>query len=106
MSVDLCEMVVFEMRKLGYSESLISLITSNVCFTEALGKTPDIQKVHLTRLFHRVMMTANESVPSNVRLALSLAPEWQGWSEDIKLTILPFIHFNQDKFFLKPIPNF
>lgn len=106
MNADLCEIMVAEMQRLEFSPEVIAMITSNHCFIEAQGKEPHIQRVHLTRLLYRIMMTALDQVPTEIRMATTFASDWLGWSEDLKLTVLPFLRINIDKFFVRPLANF
>jgi hypothetical protein len=50
-------------------------------------------------LISRIFTMGPFIVPAEIRLSLSMSTDAQGWSDDLKLVILPFMKANEDHFF-------
>lgn len=99
--VNLCTEIIDEMRRLGFEETSIQRVTSNERFQSAFDKDPILQRTMLTMVFYNVLIAPNKTLPINIRLALNVATDVNGWLEDMKLSILPFIKINESDFFPK-----
>lgn len=94
---NVCEELVNEMKKLGCSENTINSIKNNDIFKEAYDKHYGLQRVMITTLLFKILMSGDFKVPANIRLLLNSANDTISWLDDIKLAIIPFIKENEDK---------
>ena len=99
MDINVCEEILRDMRNLEFNESSIELIKRDPRFIEAYSKENVLQKTMLTMVFYNVLMNGNSVVPSQIRLGLNIATSVEGWLEDMKLVVLPFLKVNEDVFF-------
>lgn len=101
MDINLCSIVIEEMRKMGFQDKSVNRINGDHGFVMAFDKEMTVQRTYLTMLFHRVFMESklNSAVPRNVRIALNIAVGSEGWLDDVKLVILPFLKENESTFF-------
>lgn len=99
LQINLCEDIVRQMKSLEFKNDSISVITNDARFVEAYNKDSNLQKTILTMLFYNVLMSGPFNVPSQIRIALNIATSVEGWLEDIKLVILPWLKVNEETFF-------
>lgn len=101
MDINLCSIVVDEMRRMGFKEESIQKVTGNSNFAMAYDKVMNVQRTYLTMLFHGLFMgsTKGSAVPKQIRVALNIANGSEAWLDDIKLVILPFLKENEEYFF-------
>lgn len=97
--LDLCAMMLEEMRKLEFSEKTMQYIENSPRFISALGKPETVQRAHLTILINHIFVMGPYIVPQKVRLGLSISTDCRSWLDDLKLVLLPFMKANEDKFF-------
>ncbi len=104
--VDACREVIREMFNLGFSQQSIEAIERDHRFVEAEGKDLIFQKFQLTMVLYNTLigeMSKNPQqigvVPTPIRIALNAGTSPEGWIDDVKLTILPFLKENESKFF-------
>lgn len=102
-NINLCQITIDEMIKLGFKESSINYIKNNKYYMSAYNSHYLLQKALLTTIFFRVLMYSNVKVPNQIRLALNIANDSLEWLDDLKLVILPFLKENEDIFF--PVIN-
>ena len=99
MELDLCEEVVSEMVRLGFKESSVSRVRDDSRTMDARGKSSVYQRTALTVVLYNVLL-GGVDVPRGVRMGLNVATTVEGWLDDQKLTILPFLKNNEDMFFV------
>ncbi|QXN70410.1 hypothetical protein AGENTSMITH_4 [Bacillus phage vB_BspM_AgentSmith] len=89
------------MRRMGFKEESIQKVTGNGNFAMAYDKAMNVQRTYLTMLFHGLFMnsTKESAVPKQIRMALNIANGSEGWLDDVKLVILPFLKENEEYFF-------
>lgn len=97
--LNLCEILIEEMKKLEFSETSVAQITANGLFQMAQGEPQQVQRTMLTMALNRIFTLGPYIVPAEIRLSLSMATDCLGWSEDLKLVILPFLKANEGSFF-------
>lgn len=97
--LNLCSILIEEMRKLEFKESNISSFLTNPKFESVYSEAPQVQRVMLTMLINNIFAMGPYIVPSNIRLALSISTDARGWSDDLKIVLLPFLKANEDLFF-------
>lgn len=97
--IDLCQVMIEEMRKLEFSERSIAIVQSAPQFQQALGQPDTYQRTYLTMLINRIFTMGPWVVPSEIRLSLNIATDCYGWSDDLKLVLLPFLKANEESFF-------
>lgn len=98
-NIDLCQSLLAEMRNLDFKPSALVAVENSHYFARANGQDPTIQRPYLVLLLNSIFLQGPEVVPSNIRLALNVAHDHQGWLVDLKIVLLPFLKANQDKFF-------
>lgn len=87
------------MNKLQFHELSVALILDNTSFQMAQKEPDFVQRTMLTMMLNRIFTLGPYVVPSDIRLALSMATDCLGWTEDLKLVILPFLKANEESFF-------
>jgi hypothetical protein len=87
------------MRKLQFTERSVSFIENNPQFVMAHLEPAGVQRTMLTMLINRIFTLGPFIVPAEIRLSLSMSTDSLGWSDDLKLVILPFLKANEDHFF-------
>lgn len=99
--IDLCIEILNAMTRLEFKEDSIDMIERHQNFVEATTSNPYVQRTQLTMAFFDVMMNgkSEEPVPSKIRMALNYSPNVEGWLDDMKLVILPFLKRNEENFF-------
>lgn len=101
--INLCQITIDEMKKLGFKESSILHIKNNEYFKYAYNIHYSFQRAILSTIFFRILMYSNIKIPNQIRLALNIASDSTGWLDDLRLVILPFLKENEDLFF--PVIN-
>lgn len=97
--IDLCETMITEMRKLEFSDRSIEAVRNSQQFQQALGKPDTYQRTYLTMLINKIFTMGPWVVPAEIRLSLNIATDCYGWSDDLKLVLLPFLKVNEESFF-------
>ncbi len=99
--LNLCNEVIKEMSKLGFTATELSYLQSHPTFIDALIRPPIEQKPMLIMLFFKLLMMLPTPAPPTVRIQLNSASSTINWLEDMKLTIIPFlaVHKNLIPFF-------
>lgn len=99
--INLCSIVVEEMRRMGFQELSVSKVTNDSNFNMAYDKNMNVQRTYLTMLFHSIFINSSKesAVPKQIRMALNIANGSEAWLDDIKLVILPFLKENEEYFF-------
>lgn len=97
--IDLCASLLTEMQKLEFSEQAMAKMKSNYYFVHAQREQGQSQRSFLTLALNSIFLDGPEVAPSNIRLALNVAHDTNGWLTDMKIVILPFLKANQEKFF-------
>ena len=97
--IDLCEIMLQEMRKLEFSERSIATVENSPQFKQALGQPDTYQRTYLTILINHIFTMGPWVVPAEIRLSLNIATDCYGWSDDLKLVLLPFLKANEESFF-------
>ena len=97
--IDLCDIMLKEMRKLEFSERSSAFIENSTRFKQALGQPDTYQRTYLTMLITHIFTMGPWEVPAEIRLSLNIATDCYGWSDDLKLVLLPFLKANEDHFF-------
>jgi len=98
-NMNLCSIIISEMEKLNFKESSVNIIKEHKQFKDAFNKENSLQRTMLTMMFYGILVDSGHIVPSQIRLALNIAADINGWLDDIRLVILPFMKENEDKFF-------
>lgn len=96
---NLCAIFVEEMEKLQFLPSSIDRIRQDPQFIKAMDQDPSVQKMMLTLLINHIFIMGPFVVPFDIRLSLNLATDAQGWSDDLKIVLLPFLKANEEHFF-------
>lgn len=97
--IDLCDIMLKEMRKLEFSERSIAIVENSPQFKQALGQPDNYQRTYLTVLINHIFTMGPWVVPAEIRLSLNIATDCYGWSDDLKLVLLPFLKANEESFF-------
>ena len=97
--LNLCDILLQEMRKLEFRESSVISIQNNAQVVMAQTEPSGVQRTMLTMLINRIFTLGPFIVPAEIRLSLSMSTDSLGWSDDLKLVILPFLKANEDHFF-------
>lgn len=97
--IDLCDIMLKEMRKLEFSERSIAIVENSPQFKQALGQPDTYQRTYLTVLINHIFTMGPWVVPAEIRLSLNIATDCYGWSDDLKLVLLPFLKANEESFF-------
>lgn len=97
--LNLCTILSEEMRKLQFSDKALSLVESSPLFVRAQTEPATVQRTMLTMLLNRIFTMGPFVVPAEIRLSLTMATDTLGWSDDLKLVLLPFLNTNEDHFF-------
>ena len=99
--INLCNELIAEMKKLDFNDISINRISNDIRFIDAIDKPTVLQKTILTMVLFGILVDNMKDtiIPSNIRVALNIAPSIEGWFEDIKLVILPFLKVNESTFF-------
>lgn len=97
--LNLCQILIDEMKKLQFDQLSIAMIEDDLSFQTAQKEPDFVQRTMLTMMLNRVFTLGPYIVPSEIRLSLSMPTDCLGWSEDLKLVILPFLKANEDSFF-------
>lgn len=97
--IDLCAIMLKEMRKLEFTDKSIATIENSDQFKQAVGQPDTLQRTLLTMLINRIFTMGPYIVPAEIRLSLNISTDCLGWSDDLKLVLLPFLKANEDKFF-------
>lgn len=98
MSLNVCKEILDEMTKLNIKKEIIDFIKNNHLFISNYNSDSHIQKVTMTTILFKSLMTFKYPVPSQIRLALNAANNVNDWVKDVKLYILPFIKENEEFF--------
>ena len=88
-----------EMRKLAFKETSIGSVENAATFVMARKEPMVVQRTMLTMQLNRILILGPFVVPAQIRLSLSMATDCLGWTEDLKLVVLPFLKANEDHFF-------
>jgi len=88
--LNLCDLLLDEMKKLEFSPICIEYIKHSQIFIDAYSKETVMQRSLLSVLLYKTMMYSNVTVPKEIRLALNMSNDNIGWLDDIKLVILPY----------------
>ena len=100
---DLCDVMLSEMKTLGFRDTSIHTIETSVEFIQARTESPLVQRMRLTLLINRIFSTGPYVVPYQIRLALSISTDTIGWAHDLRQTLLPFLKANEEHFFPDPV---
>lgn len=103
LNINICQITIDEMTKLGFRESSINRIKNNEYFISAYHSHYSFQRALLSTILFRILLYSNVKIPNQIRLALNIATDSTGWLDDLKLVILPFLKENEDIFF--PVTN-
>ena len=98
-TLNLCDEILSEARKLQLKDSGILSIQQNSMFIDAYDKHINFQRTILTTLLFKILMSASFQPPAPIRMALNSANDNLSWLDDVKITIIPFIVANQDSYF-------
>lgn len=97
--LNLCSILTQEMKSLQFKDSSIAQLQANESFKVAQNEPDFVQRTMLTMVLNRIFTLGPYIVPSEIRLSLSMPTDCLGWSEDLKLVILPFLKANEESFF-------
>lgn len=97
--LNLCQILIEEMEKLQFEKLSVAMLLDDASFQTAQKEPDFVQRTMLTMLLNRIFTLGPYIVPSEIRLALSMATDCLGWTEDLKLVILPFLKANEASFF-------
>jgi len=98
-NLNLCNEIIGEMERLEFDKSSIDFVKANPQFVDAYNKNEVLQKTMLIMVFYGIIINASIPTPTNVRLALNIAPDVKGWLDDMKIAILPWLKGNQASYF-------
>jgi hypothetical protein len=98
-NLNLCDEILNEMVKLQFNTSSIEYIRNNSRVIECNNGNAAFQRTVLITVFYNIFMEGKETVPSQIRISLNISNNPEGWLDDMKLVILPFLKINEDKFF-------
>jgi len=98
-NINLCTIIISEMERLQFNPNSVHAIKSSQHYIDAYDKNNQLQRTMLTMLFYGILVDSEHIVPSQIRLALNIATDVNGWLDDIRIVILPFLKENEDKFF-------
>lgn len=98
-STNFCSEVVSEMERIGFQQSSVNAVKATQQFIDGYDKNNVLQKTMLTMLFYNILISGTHTAPSHIRLALNVAGDVNGWWDDMRLVILPFLKENEHLFF-------
>lgn len=98
-ATNFCSGVVAEMERLEFRVSSVNAVKAQPQFSEAFDKNEQLQRTMLTMLFYNLLISGQTPAPAHIRLALNVATDVNGWWDDMRLVILPFLKQNEDFFF-------
>lgn len=99
-SVNLCEILVREMKSLEFSQRSIDCVKETVMFRQAESLEPVMQRSNLTMVINSIFNKGPSVVPYQIRLGLCMSTDVFGWITDLKLLLLPFLKANEESFFV------
>ena len=99
-SVNLCEILVREMKSLEFSQRSIDWVKETVMFRQAESLEPVMQRSNLTMVINSIFNKGPSVVPYQIRLGLCMSTDVFGWITDLKLLLLPFLKANEESFFV------
>lgn len=90
-NLNLCDELVKEMHKQNMSDESIAKVTEHRIFKDVYQTPPLHQRIYLTTLLYKILISNRTTPPQEIRVYLNSATSVLSWLEDIKLVVLPFI---------------
>lgn len=99
-NLNLCAVMIEEMVKLEFKQESIAAIQNTAQFINAYNQPETLQRTALTLVISRIFAMGEYVVPAQIRLALNISTDTRGWTDDLKLVLLPFLKMNEPYFFV------
>lgn len=101
-SYDLTALLEQSFIQQGFTPEQIHAAKSASNFRRAVGQPEVVQRTYLTLMLNDWLLRSKTTVPSDVRLSLTMAPDVRSWMDDIRLVVIPYLKANPIELPIQP----